>query len=251
MTNKQTFSGFSQFVSSRYTRSRSEIGFMSLPTFIEWFFGWASHMRIDFRKGCEICGDAPKVLACDGTKIGIGFKSMFVAPIETPDAEEPSIEVQANRRLDRCFIHSRGNNTDEREARKQLKITCLGVINGKVPHDQTLLARLLPEAAVPAYQQMLNPDTQKDLRVEYARIFLVLSYDSSLDTVIPYSVSESCIEVCELAQTDCLTLENLQKFTWNLQFYSPEFFNLIQSSATHLVFRPLTFSCCYDTVPLS
>ena len=101
---------------------------------------------------CEICGNAPKVLACDGTKICIGFKSMFAEPIETP---------YTFKLIDVWIGHSRGNNADEREARKQLTIRCICVINGTVPHDQTLLARFLPEAAVPAYQQMLNPGTQR------------------------------------------------------------------------------------------
>ena len=43
---------------------------MSVPTFIDWRFTWASGMKI--------------VLACDGTEEGINFKNTFIAPIETP-----------------------------------------------------------------------------------------------------------------------------------------------------------------------
>ena len=57
--------------------------FMSLSTFIDWFFAWASRMKIEFRQRYSHCGDRSKILACDGTKIGTNFKNIFVRPIET------------------------------------------------------------------------------------------------------------------------------------------------------------------------
>ena len=71
--NKSSFRGFVNNYNATYEQNQSPVQFMSLQTFIEWFFGWASHMEIDFCQVCEVCGDSPKVLACDVTKIGIGF----------------------------------------------------------------------------------------------------------------------------------------------------------------------------------
>jgi len=56
---------------------------MSFPLFIDWFFAWASRMKIDFREACKWFEGDIRV-ACDGTKLGIGFKNTFVTPIETP-----------------------------------------------------------------------------------------------------------------------------------------------------------------------
>ena len=58
-TSQQTFSSFMKLVNNRYQiRSEEIIKFISRPRFIEWWFGWPSHMKIDFRKShpsCENC----------------------------------------------------------------------------------------------------------------------------------------------------------------------------------------------------
>ena len=59
-------------------------------------------MEIYFRQVCEVCGDSPKVLACDSGKIGIGFKHSFIRHIEESDSE---IQTQQSRRIDRCFFY--------------------------------------------------------------------------------------------------------------------------------------------------
>lgn len=58
--DKGTFRGFVAKMNEKYEIASSPHLFMSLQTFIDWFFGWASSMKIDFRKGCKICGDNPK-----------------------------------------------------------------------------------------------------------------------------------------------------------------------------------------------
>jgi len=82
-SSKQTFSGFVKVMNQRYKRRDIDASFMSLPSFIDWWFGWASHMNIDFRVQCSFC-DNISSLACDGTKLGMGFVHSFVEPIETP-----------------------------------------------------------------------------------------------------------------------------------------------------------------------
>ena len=82
MSFKQTFRGFVACQNNRYMRhDPNGPRFMSLPTFIDWFFARASRMKIDFRQRCSHCVDRSKILACDGMKIGINFKNTFVRPI--------------------------------------------------------------------------------------------------------------------------------------------------------------------------
>ena len=98
--------------------------FMSVPVFIEWFFAWASHMFIDFRQQCFGCEGRSKILACDGTGLGIGFKKTFVKPVETPELEE--VPKTTLRRFSRSFIF----NTNDKEPsyfqdlRKKLNECC-------------------------------------------------------------------------------------------------------------------------------
>ena len=85
-SSHQTFSGFVSYISNKYRRFCDGNKFMSVPTFINWWFGWASAMKIDFRKGCNSCDDQCKILACDATKIGIG-KQFFLYFTYMPDCE--------------------------------------------------------------------------------------------------------------------------------------------------------------------
>ena len=93
MACKQTFSGFVSVYNAKYDRVGSPQHFMSVQTFIKWFFAWASRMQVEFREMCHGCQGVPKILACDGTKIGIGFKQSFVTPIETPSLLQQIVNI--------------------------------------------------------------------------------------------------------------------------------------------------------------
>ena len=64
--------------------------FMTISTFVTWIFPWMSSMQIDFRKEVDPwCKYEPKILACDGTHIGVSMKYMKVDnPITSPDNNE-------------------------------------------------------------------------------------------------------------------------------------------------------------------
>ena len=122
---------------------------MSVKTFIDWWFGWASRMKIDFRTPCDACDGIPKVLACDGTKIGIAFKSMFVDSIETVSDDVDVIETPS-RRNDRSFL--KGDKT----AKLLLKKVCSSILRSDDVADEqcVTLSRLLPNEAL----GFLSPD---------------------------------------------------------------------------------------------
>ena len=63
--------------------------FMSTNTFIKWFFAWMASMKLDFRAHVDpYCRYNPKVLACDGTHIGVSVKHQRLHPVTTPDLPE-------------------------------------------------------------------------------------------------------------------------------------------------------------------
>ena len=75
-----TFSGFVAMVNQCYKRASPAECFMCVPTFINWWFAWASAMKVDFRQGCSHCGPSCVTLVGDGTKIGTSKLSVYFWP---------------------------------------------------------------------------------------------------------------------------------------------------------------------------
>ena len=202
MHKKETFRGFTSCMELHYKRcNKTGPSFMSLQTFIDWFFGWASRMRIDFREQCYWCGSDPPSLACDGTEIGIGFKNVFVKPIETPKSG-PALATP-NRLLDRCFIPT---TSDDKNVRKKCRIArdyllnvCWKILNSDIPdmnatqhvEGKAALDVHLPSSAVGAIQVMMSEQTPSSLKEAYADVFSLLARDSCVDTIIPLSYARS------------------------------------------------------------
>jgi len=57
MASRQTFTRFCKTMESKYKRSKNSALFLSLKVFIKWWFAWASSMKIDFRKQCQMCNE--------------------------------------------------------------------------------------------------------------------------------------------------------------------------------------------------
>ena len=74
-TSKISFTGFCNEMTQVYkTTHTNGDPFMSVKTFIGWFFGWLSALKIEFLKEIDpYCGHNPKMLACDGTHIGVSL----------------------------------------------------------------------------------------------------------------------------------------------------------------------------------
>ena len=121
MTSRQTFSGFVTVISNRYRRFSPNDKFMSLKTFIDFFFAWASRMKIEFREKCPGCEESPSYLACDGTKLGINFRNTFVSPVETTTYEVDSSFVQ-KKRHDRCLAPETKTNVYMHRTEPNLRI---------------------------------------------------------------------------------------------------------------------------------
>ena len=84
---------------------------MDPAVFIKWWFSWASNMKINFRKPCPVCKHTPKQLACDGTKIGVGFRHASFDEISKPD-DPGTVLPTLHCRMTRCFLTDR-NDVDK------------------------------------------------------------------------------------------------------------------------------------------
>lgn len=224
-TGKQTFQGFVTIMNNRYkSRGPESLPFMTLPTFIDWWFGWASNMRIDFREICNWCENGPEMLACDGTKVGLGFANAFVKPIEI--LEDSNIIPTRLRRNDRCYIVTPPRTEPKiyEMARTHLRYVSLMILNRICSADKLaddlLLARtnqlkdLLPAASLDLFKRMLCSDTSISERQKMSWHFKELSYDCSLDTIIPLFITNRLLKFVadckdqKLSTLNCLSFAN-------------------------------------------
>ena len=88
IATKSSFSAFCKEMTRKYqTTNILARPFMSPNTFIKWFFSWIAAFKLDFQKEIDPwCQYTPKVLACDGTHIGVSVRNMKLdSAIRTPD----------------------------------------------------------------------------------------------------------------------------------------------------------------------
>ena len=97
-TLKCNFSAFCDTMDTKYARRGEKAGkFASPKAFKSWFFSWASHQKIDFRSPCHWCGNNPKMLVADATRVGICFENTNLMPLEKFDSSAAEITTKSKR----------------------------------------------------------------------------------------------------------------------------------------------------------
>ena len=122
-SSKISFTGFCTQMTNYYkTMHSNPQPFMAVKTFIGWFFGWLSAFKIDFRKHIDpFCGYKPKMLACDGTHIGVSLRHLKLEkPVTKPDKEDiiPWVHHKPHRRLFKL-----------KAVRQHVKYMCRKIVN--------------------------------------------------------------------------------------------------------------------------
>jgi len=221
MTSKQTFRGFITVVKNRYLRYKRNCEFLSINTFIEFFFAWASRMNLEFRESCSGCEGSPTVLACDGTKLGINFRNTFVSPIETPSYSVSTDFVQT-RRHDRCFIVNQGNTVEDKRKyarlRLHLKSYCEGLIKA-LPYVQTdmdLLKEILPSTCHPSFDAMVCVETNPIHRKALALVYRMLAFDSAVDSILPFDVCQSLLSDIDDYEKTSEIIKSMREYSYEL-----------------------------------
>ena len=115
---------------------------MSPSTFVKWFFAWISAFQIDFRKNIDPwCEHRPKVLACDGTHIGVATRNMnLVQPVTSVDDMDRTF-ITKHKWYDRVFVA-------DTNARIHLNYIC-----------RKILKKLKPKEKLPE-EEVHKPSTQ-------------------------------------------------------------------------------------------
>jgi hypothetical protein len=130
---KTSFTGFCNELSRKYKTTHAEAcPFMSVATFVKWFFNWLASFNIDFRTEIDPwCKYDPMYLACDGTHIGVSVRQLNLPHPVTATEDKKSCFTPGHKRYDRVLIPypEKGSVSDAREARYFLKYFCRKLLN--------------------------------------------------------------------------------------------------------------------------
>ena len=187
------FTKFCSFMNRMYKLHFKDKSFLSVTTFTAWFYGWAAQLNIDFRKSADpFCGADPKLLACDGTHIGITNKMLHVVPIDKAQTDE-TVMPQHTRNT-RVFmpVNDGANKDSIRKSREYLLKLCnffIGMSGDRLQQqEQNIMMDNLPDNNM--CTNFLVPFIQDTFPIglrQAASCFLKLFLrQSPASTVLPY-----------------------------------------------------------------
>ena len=208
---KANFSSFCSLVETDYTRNGSFRKFVSAKTFSKTFFSWASHQSREFRKSCHWCGNQPKVLACDGTKIGIMQLNLAIDdPLDKPFGEDIATK---ERRMGRCFLQYPKKMKDEtvkehqkreaavRDGRAFLKYLTKKKDEKEKPVFTELEAQarrsalfdIFPMSCKTLLQRFLDEQLSPSQMNTTRSVLYLLSYEAPIRTFLPSALAPSLV----------------------------------------------------------
>ena len=217
---------------------------MSPNNFISWFFCLISAFQIDFRKEHDPwCGSKPPILACDGTHIGVSIRNMKLdRPVTDPDPPATTYTAQHKRR-DRVIIQHPGARRHLNYLSKKMlrKIKDKDIIDVDLERQRTLDIlqkvysdnqfdgegnEIIPEQEE-LYEALLvftgNLPMHKDVINVLARLFLMLSGDAAMSSVVPFHCHDLLSQCCDQVLNNTLSDRDVH----NLKQYSMELAQLL------------------------
>ena len=234
LKSKISFNSFCSEMTRRYETNRvAAPPFISSPTFIKYFFGWLSAFKIDFRKHVDpACKHSPKVLACDGTHIGVSVKNMNLEDAVT----KPDIETElrpVHKRNDRLLIPSK----DSRMVIKHLCRKYLGKLKPAEIMDINIESansfRMLADVAALGYNKLtafllvfVQKTQAEETIICMARVLQMLCGDAAISTVVPFKSHQCILATCEILKTQNTLGDQFQE----IRNYSNEIADLLRIS---------------------
>lgn len=212
-------------------------GFMSRQVFAEWIFSWLANFQKDFRKQCAECGPNPKVLACDGTKIGISLCHASVRPIEEPTSTS-TITPNHQRTARQYFSYSiKDNDSIKMKMRcAQSDLSYFVAKNSSTLTDWLKSAKRehiertdvqrkehIIECTSHEFKEItscyLNVTFEQNLISRLNPIMLVLASSSPITSLINYRFFQTILELATNPQA-----------MYSIRYELPEIFNLLEES---------------------
>jgi hypothetical protein len=235
-----SFSSFCDWMTATYESYSGDencASFVSVPTFIKWFFSWAAAFKLDFRQDVDpFCKHSSKVLACDGTHVGVSLRKLSITPVEQPETDE---EVPTlHRRYDRVFLFQRDELTKKQmhDAREHLKSLCKRVMSGEAgggPADDQAANNALLFQACPAPEALDVVQRFVFRSFDHALLFAVADVLSVLacDNPVSALLSCACVDVVQRAVLDLQSGEPAACLN-PLNHVSPELKRLLEAART-------------------
>ena len=235
-------------MSNHYQRiNGASARFMSKNSFIKWWFSWASNFQQDFRQTCYICKNNPKVLACDGTKVGVGFRLTHVTPIEAPTSDS---QVSENHKKNqRAFINFKTKDKDQiKKACRQSRNHLLYMAK-KMSGDVAVADRVVNEVEQarndnlllhihdvfrPIVSSFILADFPADVLQCLTVLFRILATDVPVSSLIPYRYLDLVKKTCDaILRADEVDLKIFSSF-------SPEIHKLMVISSNLPCYKEIT-----------
>lgn len=202
-TTKISFTAYCNDVTRRYTTNSITVtSFMSPNTFIKWFFAWLAAFKIDFRKEIDPwCKYNPKVLACDGTHIGVSTKNLQLEkPVTRCDKDEDLHSL--HRRNDRVLFPNRSE-------RRHLMYLCKKELKKIKPQEmldqaiedeknRLLLQQLggMDADLFDFIQEFVERRQHEEVVYSQARLLHMLVGDAAMSSAVPFNSHDIIREAC-------------------------------------------------------
>ncbi len=243
LSGHQSFTGFCQEMTNNYRRRcPTSRQFMSAHVFIKWWFSWAANHKIDFREPCSVCKYHPKILACDGTKLGVVHNKHNLSPIEKPDNLQDMFPTQ-HRRNDRCFLSYTSDHSPEvvRTAREHL---CFlgkyfsGDMSHNVPADVLFnkyqyVLLVLPHESQDSFTRMCLENISPNEQLALGQVFQLLSTTAPVSAFLPFQNVDDIVRMLDhitgrivMPGGDVFYNEIMK----NMRSYAPELRELLAAS---------------------
>ena len=235
LTMKCSFTAFCQNITVRYRiYDLNAAPFVSVATFIKWFFSWAAALPFDFKEDIDPwCRHSPKMLAGDGTHVGVTLRQMTITPIE--QAEEQEEVATLHRRYDRVLLYQDDSCSPQelRAARNHLKDICKRVMGERVemPVNEDAVNHLLLKVCLAPevrklVEGLVKRSFEHNVLISVADVLFVLGCDAPVSALLPYNCIDVVREVVRnlqlaTAPNDCLE---------SLNSISPELKRLLRAA---------------------
>ena len=222
-TSKISFTGFCNQMTRIYKTTYSNAqAFMSVKTFIGWFFGWLSAFKIDFRKQIDpFCRHNPKILACNGTHIGVSLCHLRLDhPVTKCDREDQQVPW-----LHGCIAHGLFRDEDTRTHIKYMSLKVMDKLTEETltPLEANnvsldILHKILNEAPLKDFLQQLFPSVPNEVLKSQAEVLHQLSGEYQIESALPWRSFDMIKTICnKLDENDDCTKELLEMRRYNTQ----------------------------------
>ena len=200
--SKMSFKGFCTEMSRHcQTNAMNSMKFMSPSTFVKWFFAWISTFQIDFRKEIDPwCEHSPRILACDGTHIGVATRKMNLAQPVTSADDIDCTSITKHKQYDRVFVA-------DTNARLHLNYMCRKILKKLKPKEKLFeekelcetqytmneVRRIGDDILTQIVTTLIEQRLHKEVIRTLAKFFLMFCKDAAWSSVLHPS---SAIHLC-------------------------------------------------------